>query len=178
MFDRALRQYFLAEFLESDLSVAIGVEFLNDLSGLFLAQVEAFLLDDLLELCGADLAVIVDVQGVKGLVDVEVRVALQSLAHLLGLHFDLEVGAPHASELDCRVRVEAVVASVHGRSVVLCPALQHVGVVGVHSQEGILEFVQGQLHVPIVVVSYKEQVHFFAGWVHTDRCEAVPHFCR
>lgn len=173
MADGALRSHFVGELRVGNSSSLGFVEFLDNLSGLLVANVESAGLNEPLKLISGHGTVVVQIAGVERLVDVKARLALESLADGLGGGLGLEVNSPDISELDLSVRQEAIVASVKGVSVVRGASVHHMGIVSVESGEGVGELVEGESTVTVGVVAGHEELNFLGGGVHTDGGKTV-----
>jgi hypothetical protein len=95
------------------------------------------------------------------------------LADGLSSNFDLEVDAPHVSELNLGVGVEAIIAAVDGVLVVGWATVQHVGVVAVGGEEGIGELIEAQTKILVSVVTGQEKINLFTGREDTDSRETL-----
>jgi hypothetical protein len=149
------------------------VELVESGGSLLLAHVEAAGLDDTLDLAGVHTAVVVKVKTVESLVHVEAGLALETLAYCLSSNLYLEVDAPHVSELDLGVGVEAVVAAVDRVLVVGGTAVEHVRVVAISGEEGIGELVEVESEILVCVVAGDEKVNLITCREHTDGREAL-----
>jgi len=79
--------------------------------------------------------------------------------------------APHVSELNLGVGVEAIIAAVDGVLVVGWATVQHVGVVAVGGEEGIGELIEAQTKILVSVVTGQEKINLFTGREDTDSRE-------
>jgi hypothetical protein len=149
------------------------VELVEGGGSLPLANVEAAALNDALDLAGVHAAIVVKVQAVEGLVHVEAGLALETLANGLGGNLNLEVNAPHVSELNLSVAVEAVVTAVDRVLVVGSTAVEHVRVVAISGEEGIGELVEVESQVLVGVVAGDEKVNLVAGGENADSGETL-----
>lgn len=95
------------------------------------------------------------------------------MADGLSSNFDLEVDAPHVSELNLGVGVEAIIAAVDGVLVVGWATVQHVGVVAVGGEEGIGELIEAQTKILVSVVTGQEKINLFTGREDTDSRETL-----
>ena len=101
------------------------------------------------------------------------RVAIEALADSLSSDFELEVLAPHVTELDLSIGEETIVTAVEWVSVVRWATVQHVRVVGVARQESFCELLEAQAVVTILVVALEEQVHLVNSGENADSSEAI-----
>jgi hypothetical protein len=163
----------LFEFSHVDSARIVTVKLLQHWVGLLLRHVEATRLNDALDLASVDPSVGVEVERVERRVGVEVRVAVEALADGLSSDFELEVLAPHVTELDLSVGEEAIVAAVERVSVVRWATVQHVRVVRVAREESICELLEAQAVVTILVVALEEQVHLVNSGEDANSSEAV-----
>jgi hypothetical protein len=79
------------------------IELFKGLGGLLLADVEATGLNDAPDLVLGHTAIIIQVKAIEGLVQIEAGLALEALADGLSSNLNLEVHAPHVSELNLSV---------------------------------------------------------------------------
>lgn len=122
--------------------------------------------------CG-HLSISVKINAVEGLIHAEMGVALESLSHLLGLHFYFEVHSPYITELNGSVSEPAIIQPVERMAVVRTSSLEHMCIVGVISWESPSKLLQAYSHVPIDIVSAEEKVYFFTRGENTNCSETV-----
>mmetsp|Transcript_15028 Transcript_15028/g.18995 ORF Transcript_15028/g.18995 Transcript_15028/m.18995 type:complete len:542 (-) Transcript_15028:51-1676(-) len=170
---RAAGHDLLSELSEGNSAVLVLVHFLDDLGGLLVAHVEAARLDQAAELFARDGTAVVHVEGVEGIVNIEVGLALESLADGLGGDLTTEVLSPHGAELQLSVWHEAVVAAVQRVAVVRATALAHRGVVSIEGEHGVAELAHVETAVTSGIVAGDEKVELLAGGEHADGGETL-----
>ena len=156
-----------------DSAILVLVHLVNDLIDLLLGDVETSALNDSLKFISGDATIAVEVEGVECVVDVEVWVGAELLAHRLSLVLSSKVGSPACSELVSGSCSEAVITSVDWGSVVGWSSSDLTGVVIVEGQESCLEFGSGESAVSAGVVPSDEEIDLVLGWEETDSVESV-----
>lgn len=127
--DRALGLNFTLEFTEANSAIVIVVELLQHLGSFLGSHVETTAFNNPLDFVSVDLTISVHVKRVEGLESVEVGAASKALSDTFSSELDLEVNAPHVTELDLSVSKEAVVTAMARLTVVGGTTVQHVCVV-------------------------------------------------
>jgi hypothetical protein len=149
------------------------IELVEGLGGLLLADVEAAGLNDTLDFAGVHTSISVQVKAVEGLIQIEAGLALKALADGLSSNLNLKVHAPHVSELNLSVWVEAVITAIGRVLMVGGATVQHVIVVPVRWKESFGELIEAKTHVLVAVVAVDEKVDLIAGREDTDGRETL-----
>jgi len=76
--------------------------------------------------------------------------------------------SPHVLELISGVRVEAIVTTVSGVTVVRSTDLNHSSVVRIEGEESVVEFTLVKSSISALVVPGNKKLELFVGWEDTD----------
>lgn len=170
---RASGSNLISKLSKGDSSILVRVHLFNDFVNLILRDVEPSALDDSLEFISGDGTVGIQIEGVEGIVDVEVWVAAELLADSFSCALRSEVSSPAGFEILIGWIAEAVVASVDRVPVVGSASAHVCGVIVVESEEGSLKFAACDSAVSVCVVSLDPEVDFVLCWEETNGVEAI-----
>ena len=120
---------------KGDSSIFILVHFFYNLVSFLLRYEEPSTLYNPLKFVPSNHAVIVQIEGVKGFINVEIRHSTKSLPNRLCSDLRLEVGAPDGAELDLCVREEAVITAVKRVAMIRWASIHHGCIVRVLGKE-------------------------------------------
>ena len=116
----------------------------------------------------ADNTIAVGIEGVEGVVDVEVWVALEALASGLCSDLSSEVSPPDVLEGTGGGWHEAVITAVDWVAVVRSTAFGHTSVGSIEGEESVRELAHVQSAVTTGIIAFDEEVNLILSGENTD----------